>query len=219
MLFLGASITALVISFFDLWNLSVNTAWIAIVLCGIPIIKGAVAALVKELDIKADMLVALALTASVMIGEIFAAGEVAFIMTLGAYLENRTVAKARAGIEKLVHLTPTTARVVRDGVERIIPSEQIEPNDTLRVLAGETIAVDGIITKGQTSIDQSVMTGESLPVDKGEGDEVKSGTVNQFGTFEMTAQKVGEDSSLQRMIRLVESADAGKAKIVGIADR
>lgn len=165
------------------------------------------------------MLVSLALIASVVIGEIFAAGEVAFIMTIGAYLENRTVAKARAGIEKLVHLTPTTARVVRDGVESIIPAEQIKLGDTLRVLAGETIAVDGIITKGQTSVDQSVMTGESLPVDKDEGDEVKSGTVNQFGTFEMTAQKVGEDSSLQRMIRLVESADAGKAKIVGIADR
>ena len=116
-----------------------------------------------------------------------------------------------AGIEKLVHLTPATVRVVRDGMESIIPAEQIKPGDTLRVLAGETIAVDGIITKGQTSVDQSVMTGESLPVDKGEGDEVKSGTVNQFGTFEMAAQKVGEDSSLQRMIRLVESADAGKA--------
>lgn len=87
------------------------------------------------------------------------------------------------------------------------------------VLAGETIAVDGIIICGQTSVDQSVMTGESLPEDKGVGDEVFSGTVNQFGTFDMKATKVGENSSLHRMIRLVESADAGKAKIVGLADR
>jgi len=219
LLFLGISLVTLIISFFNIGNLPVNAAWIAIILCGIPILKGAVVGLVTSFDVKADVLVSLALIASVFIGEIFAAGEVAFIMTIGAYLEERTVAKARAGIEKLVHLTPTTARVVRDGAESIIPAEEIRLGDTLRVLAGETIAVDGIITRGQTSIDQSVMTGESLPVDKSEGDEVKSGTVNQFGTFEMTAQKVGEDSSLQRMIRLVESADAGKAKIVGIADR
>ena len=89
----------------------------------------------------------------------------------------------------------------------------------LRVLAGETIAVDGLIISGQTSINQSVMTGESLPVDKGIGDEVFSGTVNQFGTFDMKATKVDEDSSLKRMIKLVESADASKAEIVGMADR
>jgi heavy metal translocating P-type ATPase len=140
-------------------------------------------------------------------------------MALGAYLEEHTVAKARAGIEKLVHLTPTTARVVRRDIEEIVPADQIKIGDILRVFAGETVAVDGQILKGQTSINQSVMTGESLPVDKNEGDEVFSGTVNQFGTFDMIAKKVGEDSSLQRMIRLVESADAGKAKIVGLADR
>ena len=219
LLFLGVSLISLVISFFNFGHLPVNAAWIAIILCGTPIIKGAIAGLVTEFDIKADVLVSLALIASVVIGEIFAAGEVAFIMTIGAYLENRTVAKARAGIERLVRLTPATARVVLDGAEQIIPAEQVKRGDMLRVLAGETIAVDGIITKGQTSVDQSVMTGEPLPVDKSVGDEVKSGTVNQFGTFEMTARKVGEDSSLQRMIRLVESADAGKAKIVGVADR
>lgn len=218
-LFLIISLPALIISFFNIGNLPVDAAWIAIILCGIPIIKGAIVGLITEFDIKADVLVSVALIASIVIGEIFAAGEVAFIMAIGAYLEERTVAKARAGIEKLVHLTPTTARVLRGGEETVIPAEQVKIGDILRVLAGETVAVDGAIIKGQTSIDQSVMTGESLPVDKGEGDEVYSGTVNQFGTFDMTAQKVGEDSSLQRMIRLVESADAGKAKIVGIADR
>ena len=91
--------------------------------------------------------------------------------------------------------------------------------DQLRVLPGETIPVDGVILQGQTSINQAVMTGEPLPVDKGPGDEVSSGTVNQFGAFEMRATKVGEDSSIQRMIRLVQSADAGKARIVGLADR
>ncbi len=138
---------------------------------------------------------------------------------LGALLEDLTVAKARAGIEKLVHLTPQTARIITDKKEKIIPAEQVKVGDILRVLPGESIPVDGIITTGQTSINQAVMTGESLPVDKTIGDEVSSGTVNQFGSFEMKATKVGEDSSIQRMIKLVQSADAGKAKIVGIADR
>lgn len=151
-----------------------DIAWVAIILCGVPIILEAVIGLVTAFDIKADVLVSLALIASICIHEDFAAGEVAFIMQLGALL---------------------------------------------RVLPGETIPVDGVIVSGQTSINQAVMTGESLPVDKGAGDEVSSGTVNQFGAFEMKATKVGENSSIQRMIRLVQSADAGKAKIVGLADR
>lgn len=210
---------ALLASIFQLLPLPFDPAWIAIILCGVPIILEAIIGLVTEFDIKADVLVSIALIASVVIGEDFAAGEVAFIMQLGALLEDLTVAKARAGIEKLVKLTPRTARVLREGKEQILPAEQVQVGDRLRVLPGETIPVDGRILSGQTSIDQSVMTGESLPVDKGPGDEVSSGTVNQFGAFEMEASKVGEDSSIQRMIRLVQSADAGKAKIVGLADR
>lgn len=210
---------ALIISLFDLLHLPFHAAWVAIILCGIPILLEAIIGLVTAFDIKADVLVSLALIASICIGEDFAAGEVAFIMQLGALLEDLTVAKARAGIEKLVHLTPQTARVVTRGAEKTIPAEQVQINDLLRVLPGETVPVDGIITSGQTSINQAVMTGESLPVDKTIGDEVSSGTVNQFGVFEMKATKVGEDSSIQRMIKLVQSADASKAKIVGLADR
>ena len=194
-------------------------AWVAILLCGVPIVLEAFIGLVTEFDIKADVLVSLALIASVCIGEYFAAGEVAFIMQLGGLLEELTVARARAGIEKLVHLTPQTARVLTPEGEKVLPAEQVRVGDKLRVLPGETVPVDGVILSGQTSIDQAVMTGESLPVDKGPGDPVSSGTVNQFGAFEMAAEKVGEDSSIQRMIRLVQSADAGKAKIVGLADR
>ena len=196
-----------------------DLAWVAILLCGVPIILEAVIGLVTAFDIKADVLVSLALIASVCIGETFAAGEVAFIMQLGGLLEELTVARARAGIEKLVHLTPQTARVLRNGREEILPAEQVQIGDRLRVLPGEGVPVDGVILSGQTSINQAVMTGESLPVDKTVGDTVSSGTVNQFGAFEMEATKVGEDSSIQRMIRLVQSADAGKAKIVGLADR
>ena len=217
--FLILSGLALIASMFDFLPLPFDPAWAAIILCGVPIILEAVIGLVTAFDIKADVLVSIALIASVIIGEDFAAGEVAFIMQLGGLLEELTVAKARAGIEKLVHLTPTTARILKGDSETIVPAQQVQVGDLLRVLPGETIPVDGVITTGQTSINQAVMTGESLPVDKEAGDEVSSGTVNQFGTFDMKAAKVGEDSSIQRMIRLVQSADAGKAKIVGIADR
>lgn len=210
---------ALLVSIFDLIHLPFDMAWIAIVLCGIPIILEAVVGLITSFDIKADVLVSIALIASVCIGEDFAAGEVAFIMQLGALLEDLTVAKARAGIEKLVHLTPQTARLIADAKEEIIPADKVKVGDILRVLPGESVPVDGVIISGQTSVNQAIMTGESLPVDKTTGDDVSSGTVNQFGAFEMRATKVGEDSSVQRMIRLVQSADAGKAKIVGIADR
>lgn len=217
--FLVISGIALIISIFDLPVFPFDAAWIAVILCGIPIILEAIIGLTTEFDIKADVLVSLALIASILIGEDFAAGEVAFIMQLGALLEDLTVAKARAGIEKLVDMTPQTARVLRDKTEFIIPAEQVRIGDKLRVLPGESVPVDGIILSGQTSVNQSVMTGESLPVDKTVGDTVSSGTVNQFGAFEMKATKVGKDSSIQRMISLVQSADAGKAKIVGMADR
>ena len=198
----------------------ISPAWVAIILCGVPIVMEAIIGLATSFDIKADVLVSIALVASVAIREDFAAGEVAFIMQLGALLEDLTVEKARAGIEKLVHLTPQTARILgKDGTEKIIPSEEVQIGAHIRVLPGEAIPVDGVILKGETSVNQAVMTGESLPVDKGPGDTISSGTVNQFGTFEMEATKVGEDSSIQRMIRLVQSADAGKAKIVGLADR
>ena len=216
--FLVLSGVSLLMSFLDISFLPFDFVWISIILCGIPIILEAIIGLITEFDIKADVLVSLALIAAVCIREDFAAGEVAFIMQLGALLEDLTVEKARAGIERLVHLTPITARILNGNTEEIIPAKNVRVGDILKVLPGESIPVDGMITAGQTSIDQSVMTGEPIPVDKTVGDEVSSGTVNRFGSFEMKAVKVGEDSSIQRMIKLVQSADAGKAKIVGIAD-
>lgn len=196
-----------------------DPAWAAIILCGVPIVLEAIIGLVTEFDIKADVLVSIALIASVCIGEDFAAGEIAFIMQIGGLLEELTVAKARAGIEKLVHLTPRTARRINGSEETVIPAEEVLAGDILRVLPSETIPVDGVIISGSTSVNQAIMTGESMPVDKTVGDDVLSGTVNRFGAFDMKATKVGEDSSVQRMIRLVQSADAGKAKIVSLADR
>ena len=217
--FLVLSGIALLLSFFKVTIFSIDFAWISIVLCGLPIILEAIIGLITEFDVKADVLVSLALIASICIGEDFAAGEVAFIMQIGGLLEEITAQKARAGIEKLVHLTPQTARILKDGKETIVAAEQVQIGDRIRVLAGETIPVDGVILSGETAINQAVLTGESMPVDKSKGDEVYSGTVNQFGVFEMEATKANENSSIQRMLRLVQSADADKAKIVGMADK
>lgn len=218
-LFLVISGIALIFSFSHVKLFNVDLAWVAVIFCGLPIIKEGVEGLVTEFDIKADVLVSMALIASVIIGEIFAAGEIAFIMQIGAFLEEFTVNKSRKGIEKLVHLTPTLARVIVNNEEKSINAKDVKVGDILRVNPGEIIPVDGVITKGKTSIDNSVMSGESIPVDLSEGDNVCSGAVNQFGSFEMKATKVGEDSSIQRMIKLVQSADASKAKIVGLADK
>lgn len=212
------SAISLILSFLNL-DLPFNPAWISIILCGVPILLEAIIGLLTRFDIKADVLVSIALIASICINEIFAAGEVAFIMQLGGLLEDLTVKKAHEEQEKLVKLTPLTARLVIDGKEEIIEANKVKVGDILKVLPGENISVDGIIIEGNTSINQSAITGESLPVDKVVNDEVYSGTINQYGSFLMKATKVGEDSSIQRMIALIKSADASKAKIVGIADK
>ncbi len=217
--FLVISGIGILLSLLRISLLPFDFAWFAVIFSGIPILLNAFFGLILRHDITADVLVSIALLASVATGELFAAGEVAFIMQLGGLLEELTVARSQAGIERLVHLTPQTATLLIDDTEEKIPAESVKIGDILRVRPGETVPVDGVIISGQTSVNQAVMTGESMPVDKTVGDEVSSGTVNQYGAFDMRALRVGEDSSVQRMIRLVQSADAGKAKIVGLADR
>ncbi len=218
--FLVTSAAFLAISFAAGGELAVDPAWVAIVLCGAPIVIEAFIAVVTELDVKADLLVSLALIASVAIGEYFAAGEVALIMQLGGLLEELTVERAQRGIQRLVELAPRQARVVESGGKtRMIDADDAKLNQVVRVLPGETIPVDGIVLAGTTSVDESAVTGEPMPVDKQAGDEVSAGTVNQFGSVDVRATHVGEDSSIRRMARLVQSADAGKARIVRLADR
>ena len=220
-IFAGISAVSLILSITGVLKniLPVDIAWIAIILCGVPILVGAVRGVIFEHDIKADVLVAMALVASVVTGEFFAAGEVALIMQIGSLLEDYTSRKARAGIEKLIQLTPQKAHLIKDREETEIAAEDVKVGDMIRVLAGETIPVDGIITEGETTIDQSVMTGESIPVDKKVGDTVSSGTINQFGTFVMKAEKESGNSALQRMVRLAEEAEENKAPIVTLADK
>lgn len=210
---------SLVVSFFWGKDLVIDPAWVAIVLCGAPILWDAATGLVLRHDIKADVLVAMAIIASLCLGEWFAAGEVALIMEIGGFLEDFSADRANRGIEALAKLTPRTARVVEDGSEREVPADDVVPGQTVRVLPGEAVPVDGKVLVGETSIDQSVITGESMPVDKLPGDEVFSGTVNQMGSFDMTATRTAADSSFQRLVGMVSSVDADKTRTVRIADR
>lgn len=216
---LAISAISLIISLVAKDMLPFDPAWIAVVLCGTPILIESSVGLFLRLNIKADVLVSIALIASLCLGEIFAAGEVAAIMVIGALLEDYTSEKANRNIRKLIDMKPNTARIIVDGEDRVVDVDEVRTGDLLRVVAGESVPVDGIIVSGITSIDQSMMTGESVPVDKTVGDEVMSGTINQFGVFEMRATKEAEDSSLERMIVLIEQADADRAPVVRLADK
>ena len=196
-----------------------DPAWIAIVICGAPIIWDAVTGLLLHHDIKADVLVAIAIIAALYLGEWFAAGEVAVIMEIGGFLEDYSAAKANKGIEALQDMSPKTGRVVEGGTEKEVPVDDIEVGVIVRVRPGEAVPVDGKVISGETSIDQSVITGESLPVDKLPGDTVFSGTINQMGSFDMEVTKSAEESSFQRMVGMVSSVDADKTRMVRVADK
>ncbi|MDR1962390.1 MAG: cation-translocating P-type ATPase [Planctomycetaceae bacterium] len=220
---------SLVVSFFHLFHAPFDMAWIAILLSGTPIFYEAAETLWKR-RISVEVLISTAILATIVADSffpsekghhsyLFAGGEVAFIMALGHWLEEWTVSRARAGIENLVRLTPQTARKLDGNTESVVPASEVRCNDLLRVLPGDTVPVDGEIVSGNTSVDQSLLTGESLPVDRFEGDSVFGGTLNRFGSFTMRATRVGEDSSLARMIQLVRNAEQKKAPMERIADR
>ena len=197
-------------------------AWVCVVICGIPLLYLAIWRIIHNKGISkisSALLISLAMISAILIGDLFAAGEVAFIMEIGALLEDMTTDRAKKGLKKLISLAPEKARLIKNGTEISLPIEEVSIGDVVRVLPGETIPVDGIIVSGETSIDQSVMTGESLPVDKAVGDTVYSGTINLYGSIDFEAIKVGNDSSLQKLIRMVEDADKKQAPTQRIADK
>ena len=170
-LFIFISIISVVLSFIGTDIFRFDLVWIAIIFCGIPIFKEAIIGLYREFDIKADVLVAVAIVSSILIGELFAAGVIAVIMAIGGFLEDFTVSKTKAGIKKLIDLNPTNCTLVinynrTNESEIVIPSNLIKEGDVIKVVPGETVPVDGAIISGESSIDQSVLTGESIPVEK-----------------------------------------------------
>ena len=203
-------------------NLPIDPAWITVLISGIPLLYLAIWRIIHNpgiSKISSALLISIAMFAAIAIGDLFAAGEVAFIMAIGAILEDMTTERAKKGLKKLISLAPTQGRKIENGKEIMISAEEIRQNDILRILPGETIPVDGLIISGETSVDQSIMTGESLPVDKTVGGSVFCGTINRFGSIDIKATKVGEDSSLQKLIRMVRDAEDKKAPMQRIADK
>lgn len=202
--------------------LPVDPAWVTVVISGIPLLYLAIWRIIHNpgiSKISSALLITIAMFAAIAIGDLFAAGEVAFIMAVGAILEDMTTNRARRGLKKLISFAPAQGRRIQNGKEEMIPADKIRYGDVLRVLPGEAIPVDGTIISGDTSVDQSIMTGESLPVDKCAGEEVFCGTINCFGVIDMTATKIGEDSSLQKLIRMVQDAEKEQAPMQRIADK
>lgn len=199
-----------------------DPAWVTIFISGIPLLYLAIWRVIYNpgiSKISSALLICIAMFAAIGIGDLFAAGEVAFIMAIGAILEDMTTERAKKGLKKLISLAPAQGRRVADGAEEMISTDEIRLGDILRVLPGETIPVDGVIVSGETSVDQSIMTGESLPVDKTVGESVFCGTINRYGSVDICASKVGEDSSLQKLIRMVQEAEDKKAPMARIADK
>lgn len=203
-------------------KLPADPAWVTVLICGIPLLYLAIWRVIYNKGISkisSCLLICIAMVAAIAIGDLFAAGEVVFIMEIGAILEDMTTNRAKKGLRKLIQLAPAKGRRVTGSEEEMIPADQIVTGDVLRVLPGEAIPVDGVILAGETSVDQSIMTGESLPVDKNVGDEVFCGTINRFGSIDIRATRVGQDSSLQKLIRMVQDAEKKQAPMQRIADR
>lgn len=211
----------LIISWFGLLKgiLPFDPALISIAISGTPILLEAGEGLITRFDLKANVLVSIALIASVAIGEYFAAAEIAVIMMIGEILEDRTVRRSQESVKKLIQLTPQTARIMTPSGEKEISIEHVKVDDNIIVRPGESIPIDGIIINGHTSINQAIITGESMPVDKTIGDEVFVGTLNHLGAVEIKATKVGEDTSLAKLIQLVKESEDKKAPVVRITDR
>ena len=147
------------------------------------------------------------------------AGMILTLITLGKYMETRSKGRTGQAIARLMDLTPKTAAVLRDGAELEVPVEQVQAGDLVLVRPGASVPVDGVVVEGASSVDESALTGESIPVDKGPGDTVISASINKSGVLTLRATRVGEDTTLAQMIRLVDEAASSKAPIAKLADK
>jgi len=216
---IAIAIFCVILSHMNIKIASIDPAYIALVLCAIPIIYGSIVGLVKEHDIKADVLVSIAIIASLYIGEVFAAAEIAVIMEIGGLLEEITVSTTQLRIEKLIKLQPSQARLIKDDVESMVDALTIKKDDIIKINPGETIPADGKIINGTTTVNQSLITGESLPVDKTIDDEVYAGTINNYGQIIVHVTADGKSNSLQKLISLIEEVNNEETPIIREADK
>ncbi|WP_352420372.1 cation-translocating P-type ATPase [Proteiniborus sp.] len=204
-------IISFVLRYFGFNTVVYNSFMIAAsIVSGYPIAKNAIGALrYKTLGIEA--LVTVAVVGAIFIGEYWEAAAVTFLFIFGAYLEARTLEKTRSSLKALLELSPNTASVIRDGHEVKVSPEDVEEGETVLVRPGEKVPVDGIVLKGKASVNQAAITGESVPVDKKQGDNVFSGTVIETGYLELEAERVGDDTTFARILEMVEEAQESKA--------
>jgi Cd2+/Zn2+-exporting ATPase len=174
---------------------------------------------IRQHDFTADIPVSIATAAALFVHQYSAAAVVAVLLLVGGMLEGFVAARAGRALEALAKLLPSEVTVRRDGRDLVIPLDQVVVNDILLVRSGERIAVDGEIVSGTASVNQAAITGESMPVDKTSGDEVFAGTLNEVGAIEMRATKVGGDTTLGQIRRMVAEAQQKKAPIERLLDR
>jgi Zn2+/Cd2+-exporting ATPase len=199
-------------------TLGLALALASVVLNGTPIIWGALKGLWRR-QVNVDELVALAITASLIKGEFLTAAVVSFVMVFGALIEEATSNSARKAVESLVGIAPDKATVLRNGNPVEVPVEQVAIGDRVLVKPGERIPVDGLVLKGMTSVDEASMTGEPIPVEKSETNDVFAGTLNLSGVIEIEATKIGKDTTLGKVIQLVTEAEAQRPETVRVIDR
>ncbi len=196
----------------------VSLSLVAALIGGGRVVYLALAALFEG-KIGADIALAVACVAAGVLGEYFVAAEVVFIALVGECLEAFTFDRAQRAIQKLLEYRPRKARVIRDGQEAEISADSLVVGDVVVVRPGERIAVDGTVISGRSAVDQAVLTGEGLPVDKGVGEPVYTGTFNQFGRLEIRADRVGSETTLGQVIRLLGEAQAKRSPLERTADR
>jgi Cd2+/Zn2+-exporting ATPase/Cu+-exporting ATPase len=191
---------------------------LAILVGGFPIFRSAFLGL-RARQINADLLMLVAIAGASALGEFISAALIIFFMSVAHFLEHFTTEKSRAAIRHLIALAPKTARVVRDGQEIETPIDALRVGDVVLVRPGERLPADGSVLDGASAVDQSPITGEAMPVEKRAGDNVFAGSVNQRGALQIQVTRVGRDSMLGKIIRLVEEAEAAKSPVQKFADR
>ncbi len=196
----------------------VNLSLIAAVLGGARIVYGALVSLLDG-DVGADLALAIAMVAALLLGEYWVAAEVVLIAMIGESLEALTFSRTHRELRKIFELRPCSVRLRRNGESIEVSMDQVTAGDTVEVRPGDRVPVDGTVLSGRSSVDQSTLTGESVPIDKGEGDAVFAGTMNQFGALEVRVDKVGDDTTLGQVIQMVAKARRNKAQVERVADR
>ena len=186
---------------------------------GTPLFLFAAKGLIIRRDITAGVMASVAMIAAIVVGEYSAAALVVLMMSVGEWLENFTVARADNALRDLARLIPATVTVRRDGHEIIIPVEEVTLQDVVVVHTGERVGVDGVVVKGSASLNQAAITGESMPVEKAEGDDVFAGTINEVGTLEVKVSKLGQDTTLGQIVKLVKDAQASQAPVQRVANQ